>query len=81
MGGVFLICGLSISFGITNLNEARNQLLAVEKTVEKLDKENRALYATVQKIKHDPKAIEKLARKEFGWLKPDEISYKLNLSE
>ena len=81
MGGVFLICGLSLFLGVINLNETRNQLLAVEKTVEKLDKENRALYSTVQKIKHDPKAIEKLARKELGWLKPDEISYKLNSPE
>jgi cell division protein FtsB len=70
-----LLCGLGAAMGVNDINEAQAQLEQVRQVNWQLDKENRALYRTIQNLRQDPDALEKLCRSELGLVRANEIIY------
>ena len=75
LAGVLAICGLAVGSGVDNIRTARAQLEMVRQTNLTLDRENRAMYRTVQNLKQDNVAIERLCRNELGLVRANEIIY------
>ncbi|MBW1741311.1 MAG: septum formation initiator family protein [Deltaproteobacteria bacterium] len=40
-----------------------------------LEKKNRALYRSIQRLKYDPEFVENIARSELGMVRKDEVVY------
>jgi cell division protein FtsB len=54
-------------------NEAmRKELFDREEQIRKVEDANRQLKASIESLKHDPKAVERLARERLGYAKPGE---------
>jgi cell division protein FtsB len=70
-----LICGLGIAMGVNDINEAEAQLEQVRQANWRMDRENRSLYRTIQNLRQDPDALEKLCRSELGLVRANEIIY------
>lgn len=58
--------------GLAELWHLQKQVAALSQKVEQQQAENNALVEKIHALKHDPQAIEALARSELGMLKPDE---------
>jgi cell division protein FtsB len=61
--------------GMNDIKQAQAQWAQIRQNNLRLDKENRALYRTVQNLRQDPQALEKLCRSELGLVRPDEVIY------
>jgi cell division protein FtsB len=60
-------------FPLIKRNEPeRKQLLDREEQIRKVEDANRQLKASIESLKHDPKAVERLARERLGYAKPGE---------
>ena len=64
------------------------QLYGVEKErqayiekIKKLTKENQALFEEIRRLRTDPKHVEKVARRELGLVRKNEVIYRFKESE
>jgi cell division protein FtsB len=51
----------------------RKEVLRLDTQVAKADETGRQLKTSMDSLKYDPKAVERLAREKFGYAKPGEI--------
>lgn len=58
--------------GLLALLQARKQFAAVERALEQSRDDNASLRQTARRLREDPSAIEAVARKELGLIKPGE---------
>ncbi len=69
------VCLLALYRGADKLQAARAELNQVVETNQRLDRENRALYRQVIRLRSDPRALEREARREMGMVGQDEVVY------
>ena len=50
----------------------RKVVLQLDTQIAKVDENNRQLKSSIEALKHDPKAVERLARERLGYAKPGE---------
>lgn len=67
--------GVTVSRGFSNLSSAQEELHQLSQSNKRLEKENRALYRTVLRLRGDPQAIERTCRRDMGVVRPDEVVY------
>jgi cell division protein FtsB len=58
--------------GLLTLLKARRDFSAVEQSLQRARQENAQLRDTARRLREDPTAIEELARRELGLIKPGE---------
>jgi cell division protein FtsB len=78
-GAVALITlGLAVYGGnqVLRVTQLRRQLDAVERDIVMLRARADELTRTVDRLRNDPGLMEKLAREEFGYVRPDETILK-----
>lgn len=75
VAGVLALCVLGLTRGLSNLSQVREELQQVRATNQRLDKENRAMYRQVERLRSDPQALERTVRRDMGVLRPDEVVY------
>jgi cell division protein FtsB len=63
--------------GALALQERRQELENLNKEIEKAIEDNNNFRKTIEELRHDPKAIERIGREEFKLLKPGEIMIEL----
>ncbi len=71
-GCVVLFQGLVGEKGLLTMLKARQQYRALEASLSALKSENASLREEARRLKEDPSAIEDLARRELGLIKPGE---------
>ena len=73
--GLFLMLALILfsDNGIVDLIQIRDERDRVIQKNVKLEQENREYYQEIDRLKHDRKYIESIARKELGLVGKDEI--------
>lgn len=69
------VCLVALYRGAEKLETARAELEQVVQTNQRLDRENRALYRRVMRLRGDPQALEREARREMGMVGRDEVVY------
>jgi cell division protein FtsB len=57
---------------IKHNEKMRKELLDREEQIRKVEDANRQLKASIESLKHDPKAVERLARERLHYAKPGE---------
>lgn len=75
LAAVMLLCALAVYRGASMLASAQSQLRQVVATNQKLDRENRSLLRLAQRLRDDPTAVERAARREMDMVRPDELVY------
>jgi cell division protein FtsB len=81
LGGAAL-AGLTLSLAVYGGNQVlrvthlRQELDAMERDIVTLRARAEELSRTVERLRHDPAYIEKLAREELGYVRPDETVLK-----
>lgn len=65
----------SSSTGIVRFFQANQEREALQIANKNLEEKNKQLQNEVDRLEHDPAAIEEVARKEFGLIKKNEIIY------
>ncbi len=73
--GVLVVSGFLVSHGLDNLKQVREELKQVRQTNQRLERENRALYRTVLRLRSDPQALERVVRRDLGVVRADEVVY------
>lgn len=69
---------LAITFGdkgLADLNLKENEKQRLVEENASLARENLVLYRRIQRLKHDPKFIENVARQELGMIGKDEVIF------
>jgi cell division protein FtsB len=61
--------------GLMSLAKARREFAAVEQALQRSRRENVQLREDARRLREDPTAIEELARRELGLLKPGETLF------
>jgi cell division protein FtsB len=61
--------------GAVDLYQLHLRKVGLDKSNLELKKKNRALYRSIQRLKHDPEFIENIARSELGMVGKDEVVY------
>ena len=69
------VCLFALYRGAEKLQAAQAELEQVVQTNQRLDRENRALYRQVMRLRSDPQALEREARREMGMVGQDEVVY------
>ncbi len=72
---VLAVCLMALYRGAEKLQAARAELAQVVESNQRLDRENRALYRQVMRLRSDPRALEREARREMGMVGRDEVVY------
>ena len=67
--------------GYFALRRARQELAELKAAVDKKQAEVTELRKTVDRLKTDPRAVERIAREKLGFVKPGEITYLLPSEE
>lgn len=70
--------GLHVMFGsngTVTYRHKRAEARDLQQQINSLDKENSALSQQINALRSDPKAIEKEAREQLHYAKPDEVIY------
>jgi len=78
-GAVALLSlGLAVYGGnqVLRVSHLRQQMETMERDIVTLRARAEELSRTVERLRHDPALIEKLAREEFGYVRPDETVLK-----
>src|SRR5262245_59420888 len=57
---------------IRHNEKMRKELLDREEQIRKVEDANKQLKASIESLKYDPKAVERLARERLGYAKPGE---------
>jgi len=75
---VLLTLGLAVYGGnqVLRVGHLRQQMDTMERDIVTLRARADELSRTVERLRHDPALIEKLAREEFGYVRPDETVLK-----
>ena len=61
-------------FPLIKQNERmRKEVLRLDGQIAKADETGRQIKTSIDSLKYDPKAVERLAREKFGYAKPGEI--------
>jgi len=63
--------------GITDLYHLKMEKENLSKKNDELKKENISLYREIERLKHDPRYVEDVARKELGVIGKDELIIKV----
>jgi len=63
--------------GLIAMHRSQQEAQQVQQEISRLDEENRRLQESVQSLKSDPAAIERIAREEMGLAKPGEYIFKI----
>lgn len=72
--GISVLLGSIVSdHGLAGLLKARQQSRQLATEVAALKADNAVLRMRVDELKHDPAAIERVARRDFGLVRPDEL--------
>jgi len=73
-----LTLGLAVYGGnqVLRVSHLRQQMETMERDIVTLRARAEELSRTVERLRHDPALIEKLAREEFGYVRPDETVLK-----
>jgi cell division protein FtsB len=61
--------------GILNLLARRRQVETLRDEIDSLRKENARLSSEIAALRSDPRAIERIAREELGFSRPDETVF------
>ncbi len=61
--------------GAVDLYQVHLRKVRLDRSNLELQKKNRALYRSIQRLKHDPEFIENIARSELGMVGKDEVVY------
>lgn len=59
--------------GLIDVLNSRRELTRLQKEIEVLKEEKKKLEWEINILKENPKAVEEMARKELGFIYPDEI--------
>ena len=51
----------------------RKEILRLDTAIQKEEEGNRQLRTSIDALRHDPKAVERLARERLGYAKPGEV--------
>ena len=51
----------------------RREILRLDNLIQKEEETGKQLRSSIDALRHDPKAVERLARERLGYAKPDEI--------
>ena len=76
--GLALLLGLHVMFGANGFvtyQKKKAEYRALEKDVEKVQKENDELSQRINALKSDPATIEKEAREQLRYARPGEVIY------
>jgi len=63
--------------GFLAMRRAQNQIVELRAEIQKLDAQNQTLSSQVDRLKTDPKMIERIARDEMNLQRPGEHVFKL----
>jgi len=80
LAGAFALLLLQDIFGTHGLiamRRSQQEAAQVQREISRLDEENRLLQHSVESLKSDPAAIERIAREEMGLAKPGEYIFKI----
>ncbi len=69
---IVLVDAVAGDKGLVALLEAKRQAAAIERALEQARADNDALRALARRLREDPAAIESVARRDLGWIKPGE---------
>jgi cell division protein FtsB len=72
VGGVLVVNALVGDKGLIEMMKKREQYRALEQTLTRARAENARLREEARRLKEDPAAIEEIARREIGLIKPGE---------
>jgi cell division protein FtsB len=72
IGGVLVVDALVGDNGLVQIMKKRNEYRALEQTLNRARDENARLREEARRLKEDPAAIEEIARRELGLIKPGE---------
>ncbi len=61
--------------GAVDLYQLHLRKVRLDRSNLELQKKNRAVYRSIQRLKHDPEFIENIARSELGMVGKDEMVY------
>jgi cell division protein FtsB len=77
-GLVLLAAGLVVYGGhqVLRVRQMRGEIAAMERDIVTLRARTEELSRTVERLRHDPSYVEKLAREELGYVRPDETVLK-----
>ncbi len=63
--------------GFLAMRRTQNEIARLRQEIDQLNTDNKQLREQVQRLKSDPKLIEKIAREEMGLARPGEMIFKL----
>ena len=72
IGGVLVVDALVGDKGLIEMLKKREQYRALEQTLTRSRAENARLREEARRLKEDPAAVEDIARRELGLIKPGE---------
>ena len=77
-GLVLLAAGLAVYGGhqVLRVRQMRGEIAAMERDIVTLRVRTEELSRTVERLRNDPSYVEKLAREELGYVRPDETVLK-----
>jgi cell division protein FtsB len=77
-GLVVVVVGLGVYGGqqVLRVRHMRGQIEAMQREIVTLRARTEELTRTVQRLRNDPAYVEKLAREELGYVRPDETVLK-----
>jgi cell division protein FtsB len=77
-GLIVVVVGLGVYGGqqLLRVRHMRGQIEAMEREIVTLRARTEELTRTVQRLRNDPAYVEKLAREELGYVRPDETVLK-----
>ena len=61
--------------GMLHLAGQRERVSALQSEIDQLRNENQRLMTEIAALRSDPSAIERIAREELGYVRPDETVY------
>ena len=78
LGGLVLVTGVSTyaTNGYVRVRHMRGEIAAMERDIVSLRARTDELSRTVERLRNDPAYVEKLAREELGYVRPDETILK-----
>jgi cell division protein FtsB len=69
---LLLVAAVFGDSGILHLWRLRGEMEALHRDVQSLEAENERLSRAITELRHDPSAIERIAREELGLVRPGE---------
>jgi len=70
------VCFVILAPGYLRLRKIKKEIAVMRKNINLLETENEKLRVEIDKLEHDPFAIEKKAREKLGMIREGEIKFK-----